>query len=114
MNFLGVWEPTLVVFNGLCFFEFLTPYTLEGHNFLVFNPIFMIVSVLEKGFKFCLDTRNNGALPLDPACPESLNVRSPAGLPYCSGVFIFLVCTQEKEKKRKEKKEEGWKKLHHV
>jgi len=63
----------------------------------------MIVSVLEEGFKFCLDTRNNGALPLDPACLERLNVRSLANLPYCSGVFSFLVCTQEKEKKRKEK-----------
>jgi hypothetical protein len=34
----------------------------------------------EKMFKFCLDTRNNGALPLDPACPERLSARSPAVL----------------------------------
>jgi len=26
------------------------------------------------GFKFCLDTKNNGALPLDLACFERLNV----------------------------------------
>jgi hypothetical protein len=58
--------------------------------------------VLEEGFKFCLDTRNNRAFPLDPACPEHLNVRSLAGLPY--GVFIFLVCTQEKEKEKKKKR----------
>jgi len=36
----------------------------------------------EEGFKFCLDTRNNGALPLDWACPEHLSLWSPAGLPY--------------------------------
>jgi hypothetical protein len=36
----------------------------------------------EKRFKFCLDTRNNEALPLDPACPEHLSVRSPTGLHY--------------------------------
>jgi hypothetical protein len=35
----------------------------------------------EEAFKFCLDTRNNEALPLDPACPERLSVRSPAVLP---------------------------------
>jgi hypothetical protein len=35
----------------------------------------------EEGFNFCLDTKNNGALPLDMACPERLSVWSPAGLP---------------------------------
>jgi hypothetical protein len=30
----------------------------------------------EKGFKFCLDTRNNRALPLDLAYPECLSVQS--------------------------------------
>ncbi len=32
--------------------------------------------------KFCLDTRNDGGLPLDPACLEHLSVQSSAGLPY--------------------------------
>jgi hypothetical protein len=36
----------------------------------------------EKGFKFCLDIRNKGALPLDLACPKRLNVDSPTVLPY--------------------------------
>jgi hypothetical protein len=36
----------------------------------------------EKGFKFYLDTKNNGALPLDPACLECLSVRSSADLSY--------------------------------
>jgi hypothetical protein len=59
----------------------------------------MVVSVLEEGFKFCLDTRNNGA----PACPESLNVRSPAGLLCSCGVFYFSsFAPQEKEKKKKD------------
>jgi len=35
----------------------------------------------QQGFKFCLDTKNNKALPLDLACPERLNVHSPAILP---------------------------------
>jgi hypothetical protein len=34
------------------------------------------------GFKFYLDSRNNGALPLDPACTEHLSVCSPAVLPW--------------------------------
>jgi len=35
----------------------------------------------EEEFKFYLDTRNNIALPLDPAYPECLSVRSLVGLP---------------------------------
>jgi hypothetical protein len=35
----------------------------------------------QEGFKFHLDTKNNEALPLDLACPERLNVHSPAVLP---------------------------------
>jgi hypothetical protein len=30
----------------------------------------------EEGLKFYLDTKNNGALPLDPAYPKRLSVRS--------------------------------------
>jgi hypothetical protein len=36
----------------------------------------------EERFKFCFDTKNNRALPLDSACPEHLSVWSPANLPY--------------------------------
>jgi hypothetical protein len=36
----------------------------------------------EEGFKFCIDTKNNIALPLDPACPECLSVQSLASLPH--------------------------------
>jgi hypothetical protein len=35
----------------------------------------------EKGFKFYLDTKNNRALPLDPAYPKRLSVWSLVGLP---------------------------------
>jgi hypothetical protein len=35
----------------------------------------------EEAFKFCLDTKNNETLPLDPAGPEHLSVWSLAGLP---------------------------------
>jgi hypothetical protein len=42
-----------------------------------------------------LDTRNNGAFPLDPACPELLSIRSPAGLHpsfegFCQLVINYL------------------------
>jgi hypothetical protein len=41
---LRVQELAFVMFDGL-FFEFLTPFTLGGHNFLVSNPFLTIVSV---------------------------------------------------------------------
>jgi hypothetical protein len=34
------------------------------------------------GFKFCLDIKNNRALPLDLVCLEYLNVYSLVSLPY--------------------------------
>jgi len=34
------------MFDGF-FFEFLTPFTLGGHNFLISNPFWMIASVLD-------------------------------------------------------------------
>jgi hypothetical protein len=43
-NFLGVQEPALVVFS-VCFFEFLTPFTLWGRNFVITNLFSTIVSV---------------------------------------------------------------------
>ncbi len=70
-NFLGVWEPALVVLCGL-FFWVLDPFTLWGHNFLISNPFSTIVSVSDVS-KFCLDTRTNEALPSTPAClPRAL------------------------------------------
>jgi hypothetical protein len=69
----------------VCFFQVLTPFTLVGHNFLICNLFSTIVSVSNvprEGFKFCLDTRNNIVLPMDPACPEHLSVRWLASLPY--------------------------------
>jgi len=71
-----------VIKNRLCnvqwfvFFEFLTLFILRGHNFpnsTMFLMRFSVSHVLIEGFKFCLDTRNNGALPLDPAYPECLS-----------------------------------------
>jgi hypothetical protein len=38
----------------------------------------------EKGFKFCLDSKNNGALPLDLAKPEHLSAH-PSVYPRQSG-----------------------------
>ncbi len=45
-NFWGVWESAFIVFRG-SFFEFLTPFTLGGHNFLISNPVLMIANVLD-------------------------------------------------------------------
>jgi hypothetical protein len=47
------------------FLELLAPFALGGHNSLICNPFLMILGVLDvlKGFKFCLDTRSNKALP---------------------------------------------------
>jgi hypothetical protein len=87
---LGVQEPTLVVFSSL-FFEFLTPFTLWGCNFLIFSLFSMMVSVWNvprRGFKFCLDNINNITLPLNLAYPECLNVWSLANLPYMFGYMM--------------------------
>jgi hypothetical protein len=39
---------------------------------------------------FCLDTRNNEAHPLDPACPKHLIVQSLANLPYCHPLSLYI------------------------
>jgi len=45
-NFLSVWKLGFVVFGILLFFfEFLTPFMLGGHNFLISNLFSMIISV---------------------------------------------------------------------
>jgi hypothetical protein len=70
-NFLGVQELAFAVFGGY------DTFTLQGHNFLASNLFLTIVRVSNasrEGFKFCLETRNNGALPLDLTCPEHLSV----------------------------------------
>jgi hypothetical protein len=46
-------------------------------------------------FKFCLDTRNNEAHPLDLTCLEHLSVRSPTNLPYCNVPSSFEVSFKE-------------------
>jgi hypothetical protein len=53
--------------------------------FLNSNPFLTIFNASDasigEGFKFCLDIRNNRALPLDPAWPERLSVGSMTVLP---------------------------------
>jgi hypothetical protein len=41
----------------------------------------------EGRFKFCLDTKNNRALPLNPACLERSSVQSLADLPFTWEIF---------------------------
>ncbi len=65
------------MFDGLLFFEFLTPSTLGGHNIINFISFLMIFSALEvpigkvQVFSY---TKKNGTFPLDMACLEYLNV----------------------------------------
>jgi hypothetical protein len=74
-NFIGVWELAFVRLGGF-FLEFLTPCTLGAHNFLISDSFFKIVNVLDvqRGGVQISNTRNTGALPLDLACLECLNV----------------------------------------
>jgi len=75
-DFFNFLELAFLMFDGF-FFELLTPFTLGGHNFLNFIMFLIIFNALEvsiKGIKFCLNTRNNGAFPLDLACLKHFNV----------------------------------------
>ncbi len=77
--FLGVWELTFVVLGG--FFWVIDPlyFNLGGRNFFNYIPFLIIYSALNApigGFKFSLDTKNNGTLPLNLACHERLKSRS--------------------------------------
>jgi hypothetical protein len=65
MNFLGVYEPAFVMFNSFLG-EFLTPFTLGGHNFLISNLFSMILSVLDTprvGLQVFFSHQSNRALP---------------------------------------------------
>jgi hypothetical protein len=68
---LGVQEPAFVVFNGL-YFLVLDPFTLEGHNFFIFNPFFTIVNVLDaprEGVQVFLKRQEQHNLPLGSNLP---------------------------------------------
>jgi hypothetical protein len=74
---LGVWELAFVAFSGL-FFEFLTPSTLEGCNFLhfiLFLTIFNAPYALIRGVQNLLGTKNNGTFSFNMVCLEHLNVQ---------------------------------------
>jgi hypothetical protein len=45
--------------------------------------MFSVLDASRGDVQVCLDTRISGALPLDLAYPECLNVPSLAALPYC-------------------------------
>ncbi len=66
-NFVGVWELAFVAFGGL-FFEFLTPFTLRGHNFfnsISFLTIFNALNTPIGGLQVYFEHQKNGGLPLD-------------------------------------------------
>jgi len=51
----------------VCFFEFLTPFTLGGHNFLISNPFSTIVSVFDAprgGIQVLCGHQKQWSLPL--------------------------------------------------
>jgi hypothetical protein len=70
----GCSEIDFVMLVGL-FFWILTLITLGVITFTILIHFwwFWVCQMLQQeGFKFCLDTRNNKALPLDLVCPEHL------------------------------------------
>jgi hypothetical protein len=85
-NFLSVWEPAFVTFNGLFFFEFLTPLLWEVITFS-FLTIFSALDVPKRGVQVLFGHHKQWALPLDPTSLECLNVRSPTDLPYIPKLF---------------------------
>jgi hypothetical protein len=71
-KFLGVQKLVVV-----CYFEFLTPLNLRGHNFLISNlfmTIFNASMCQKEGFNICLDTKNKKSFPLDLDYRKRLNV----------------------------------------
>jgi hypothetical protein len=66
MNFLGVYELAFVMFNKF-FLEFLTPFTLVGNNFNIFNLFSTIFSVLDAprgGLQVCFAHQKQQSPPL--------------------------------------------------
>jgi hypothetical protein len=77
-------ECSEIGFGNVWWFVFLSsePSWVVTFSFLIYFQRLLVCHMRQKeGFKFCLDTRNNRAVPLDPAWPEHLNVQSPASLP---------------------------------
>jgi hypothetical protein len=69
----------------VCLFYFLTLSNFGGCNFLnsnLFLTIFSAPNAPIRRVQVFLNTKNNGALLLDPACLEHLSVHSLAVLPY--------------------------------
>jgi len=97
-NFLDDWELAIVMFHDL-FFSFWLPLlwgVITFSNLLSFLTIFSAWNTLIGMVQVCLNTKNNGTLPLDLACPERLNVWSPVYLPYLKLPFInstHPICT---------------------
>ncbi len=71
------------MFGGLFFLSSWPPLLLlktRTFSFLIcFQRLLVCQMRQQEKLQFCLDTKNNGALPLDPACPV---VWSPARLPW--------------------------------
>jgi hypothetical protein len=68
-----------------CSFECLISSALGGG--ILFKKIPFVTIFKQNLNSSYLDTINKGALPLDLACLECLNVRSTIGLPYISKLF---------------------------
>jgi hypothetical protein len=74
-------------------FEFLTPFTLGGYNFLIFNPFLTILNVLDaprRGLQFFLDTRTNRAFPglVYPIIVVEFNVQLSWFMRFAMEIFI--------------------------
>ncbi len=96
--FSSVRESTLLCL-GVCFFEFLTPSTFGGCNFFNSNSFLMIFSAPDVStgrVQVLFKHQKQWSLPLNLACPECLNVRSPAILCYTKSKYSQT----EKNKKK--------------
>ncbi len=85
--FWAIGNPSCSVW-WFVFFEFLTPSTLGGCNFLKSIPFWTMFSLPDapiRGVQILFGHKNNRALSFDPACTEHLSVWSLASLPNVLG-----------------------------
>jgi hypothetical protein len=92
-NYLGVRESAFVMFDGLFF---LSSGLLGLWGFVTFSFLINFLQLSEsqmhpkEGFKFCLDTKSNGFLPLDPAYLKHISVWSQQVYPRVTNQKIVL------------------------
>ncbi len=88
----------------VCFFEFLTPFILWGHNFFIFYLFSAIVNVLNatrRRIQVLFGHHKPWSPPLDLAYPKRLIVQPLANLPYCHPLSLCSHCYHMRSWQRK-------------